>query len=157
MNTSTRRTNSVEETQVAGEEFADLLQPCDIVVLTGTLGAGKTAFTQGLARGLGVSDRVTSPTFTLVREHVCSHASGIARLHHADLYRTNSLDEIEDLTFEELVQPHGVAVVEWGEMAIGLWPPSIWAIELDVINDDTRVIRVTQTPAPTRTAERWAK
>ena len=152
---TSRRTRSVAETQRAGEEFAALLRPCDIVVLTGTLGAGKTAFTQGLAKGLGVLDRVTSPTFTLVREHVCSGATGIDRLHHADLYRTNSLDEIEDLTFEEVVQPRGVAVVEWGEMGSGLWPETIWALEIDVIDDDTREIRVTRTPSSERTATDW--
>lgn len=156
MKVTTRRSGSVEETQQAGEEFAALLRPCDIVILTGTLGAGKTAFTQGLARGLGVSDRVTSPTFTLVREHRCSSANGIDRLHHADLYRTNSRDEIEDLTFDELVQPRGVAVVEWGEMAGDLWPPTIWAIEIEVVDDETRALHVTRTPAPERNVDDWA-
>lgn len=153
---SSRRTFGVDETQRAGAEFAELLEPCDIVLLSGTLGAGKTAFTQGLARGLGVTERVTSPTFTLVREHVCQSSSGIDRLHHADLYRTNTLDEIADLTFDEIVQPRGVAVVEWGEMGAALWPSTIWALRIDVIDDDVRDILVTATPSPERTAETWA-
>lgn len=154
---TTRRTHSVIETQRAGEDFAALLEPCDIVVLSGTLGAGKTAFTQGLARGLGVVDRVTSPTFTLVREHQCASDRGIDRLHHADLYRTNSLDEIEDLTFDELVQPRGVAIVEWGEMGAGLWPDTVWTIEIAVVDDETRDICVTRTPSPQRNASDWAR
>lgn len=153
---NSRRTHGIDETYRAGAEFAELLEPCDIVVLTGTLGAGKTAFTQGLARGLGVSERVTSPTFTLVREHECQSKTGITRLHHADLYRTNSLDEIADLTFDEIVQPRGVAVVEWGEMGAALWPPTVWALRIDVIDDDVREILVTATPSPERTAETWA-
>lgn len=152
---SSRRTHGVDETQRAGAEFAELLEPCDIVVLSGTLGAGKTAFTQGLARGLGVTERVTSPTFTLVREHRCQSRSGIDRLHHADLYRTNTLDEIADLTFDEIVQPRGVAVVEWGEMGAALWPSTIWALRIDVIDDDVREFHVTATPSPERTAETW--
>ncbi|CAB4863536.1 unannotated protein [freshwater metagenome] len=153
-----RATSSVEETKRAGRELASLLTPGDIILLTGPLGAGKTAFTQGLAVGLGVSDRVTSPTFTLVRQHQCANRQGIAVLHHADVYRTNSLDEIEDLALEELVEVGGVAVIEWGEMAAGLLGRTAWRITIEVVNDDERTIVVDEASVGERLAmmQGWA-
>ena len=143
----TRRSRGISETHDAGSLFATWLAPRDIVVVSGPLGAGKTAFTQGVARGLGVRDRVTSPTFTLVREHECDNQSGITRLHHADLYRTNTRDEIEDLLFEELVEPSGVAIVEWGEMGDGLWPAGVWRLEILVVDDELRDILIHESPS----------
>ena len=150
----TRRSSEISETHDAGPLFATWLAPRDIVVVSGPLGAGKTALTQGVARGLGVRDRVTSPTFTLVREHECDNTAGITHLHHADLYRTNSLDEIEDLVFEELVEPSGVAVIEWGEMGDGLWPVGVWRVEIRVIDDELRDIIIHETP-PGRDVTGW--
>ncbi len=156
--TLTRATSSVEATQRAGRELASLLRAGDIILLTGPLGAGKTAFTQGLAVGLGVSDRVTSPTFTLVRQHQCTTSQGISILHHADVYRTNSLDEIEDLALEELVEVGGVAVIEWGEMAAALLGRTAWRITIDVVDDDQRTIVVDETSVGERLAmlQEWA-
>ena len=156
--TLTRATSSVEATQRAGRELASLLRAGDIILLTGPLGAGKTAFTQGLAVGLGVSDRVTSPTFTLVRQHQCTTSQGISILHHADVYRTNSLDEIEDLALEELVEVGGVAVIEWGEMAAALLGRTAWRITIDVVDDDQRTIVVDETSVGERLAmlQKWA-
>ena len=156
--TLTRATSSVEETKRAGSALASLLRAGDIILLTGPLGAGKTAFTQGLAVGLGVSDRVTSPTFTLVRQHQCANRQGIAVLHHADVYRTNSLDEIEDLALEELVEVGGVAVIEWGEMAAGLLGRTAWRITIEVVNDDERTIVVDEASVGERLAmmQGWA-
>lgn len=112
-----RHCASAEETRAAGESFAEVLYPGDVVVLSGRLGAGKTTFAQGVARGLGVRERVTSPTFTLVRPHACANARGIATLYHADVYRTGSLAEVLDLDLTELVEEAAVALVEWGETA----------------------------------------
>jgi len=156
--TLTRATSSVEETKRAGRELAPILASGDIILLTGPLGAGKTAFTQGLAAGLGVSDRVTSPTFTLVRQHRCVNSQGISILHHADVYRTNSLDEIEDLALEELVEVGGVAVIEWGEMAAALLGRTAWRITIDVVDDDQRRIVVDETSVGERLAmvQKWA-
>jgi len=153
-----RATSSVEETKRAGRELASLLRAGDIILLTGPLGAGKTAFTQGLAVGLGVSDRVTSPTFTLVRQHRCVNSQGISILHHADVYRTNSLDEIEDLALEELVEVGGVAVIEWGEMTEALLGRTAWRITIDVVDDDHRTIVVDETSVGERLKEltEWA-
>jgi len=156
--TLTRATSNVEETKRAGRELAPILASGDIILLTGPLGAGKTAFTQGLAAGLGVSDRVTSPTFTLVRQHRCVNSQGIAVLHHADVYRTNSLDEIEDLALEELVEVGGVAVIEWGEMAEALLGRTAWRITIEVVDDDQRRIVVDETSVGERLTmlQEWA-
>lgn len=112
-----RHCASAEETQAAGEAFAAVLRPGDVVLLTGRLGAGKTTFVQGVARGLGVKERVTSPTFTLVRPHACENAHGVTTLYHADVYRAGSLAEVFDLDLTELIEESAVALVEWGETA----------------------------------------
>ncbi len=100
-----------EETIAAGVGFARALRSGDIVLLTGMLGAGKTTFTKGVATGLGVSERVTSPTFTMVREHHCANDRGIEVLHHCDVYRVQTLDEVIDLALGELVEDASVALV----------------------------------------------
>jgi tRNA threonylcarbamoyladenosine biosynthesis protein TsaE len=121
-----------DDTQLAGEAFAQVLRPGDVVLLSGQLGAGKTTFVQGVARGLGVTERVTSPTFTMVREHECVNDRGISTLHHADVYRVGSLDEVVDLALGELVEESAVALIEWGEIASSVFG-------LDVMNVDFRI------------------
>jgi tRNA threonylcarbamoyladenosine biosynthesis protein TsaE len=113
----TRHCVDAAATEAAGEDFAAILRPGDVVLLSGPLGAGKTTFVKGVARGLGVSERVTSPTFTIVRPHVCHNEHGIDVLHHADVYRVASLDEVYDLALGELVEESAVAIIEWGELA----------------------------------------
>lgn len=96
-------------TRALAAELADLLLDGDLVVLTGDLGAGKTCFTQGLGAGLGIEDRITSPTFTLVSEY-----QGRLRLHHLDVYRLDGPADALDLDLHELAE-EGVTVIEWGE------------------------------------------
>lgn len=112
-------THGVEETRALAGALAELLQPGDIVLLSGDLGAGKTAFAQGLAAGLGVAEQVTSPTFTLVR----SYPDGRLPLHHLDVYRLDHLQEALDLGLPELVDSGAVTVIEWGEVVIPVLPP----------------------------------
>ncbi len=137
-----RHTASADDTQRAGEEFAALLRPGDIVLLSGILGAGKTTFTQGVARELGVSDRVTSPTFTMVRQHECVNERGIVTLHHADVYRAGSLSEIDDLALGELVEESAVALVEWGDVAAPLFGHDVISVTFVVDEDDGRTLEV---------------
>lgn len=137
-----RRAASATDTASAGYELAALLEAGDVVLLTGTLGAGKTTFVQGVAKGLGVSERVTSPTFVMVREHSCHNERGIVTLHHADVYRVESLDEVLDLALGELVEEAGVALVEWGELAAALFGRDVLEITIDVDDDDARFISV---------------
>jgi tRNA threonylcarbamoyladenosine biosynthesis protein TsaE len=149
---------SAEDTIAAGEAFAALLSSNDIVLLSGTLGAGKTTFVKGVARGLGVKERVTSPTFTMVREHHCSNALGIETLHHCDVFRVDSLDEVLDLSLGELVEDSGVAVVEWGELAAAVFGRDVMTIEFSVEDDEARILTVGGVLAEGRTAKMdvWA-
>ena len=117
-------TSSVEETQELGCALAGVLTPGTVLVLAGGLGAGKTALAQGVAKGLGVTSRVTSPTFTMVATHATDGSRGISTMLHADLYRVGSGVEADDLAIAELVEDEAVALVEWGDMAPGVLGPA---------------------------------
>lgn len=104
-------TNSERETEELGARLAGRLEPGAVVAFTGDLGAGKTAFTRGLARGLGISERVTSPTFTIVNEY----EGGRLPLFHFDMYRLGSSDELFDIGWEDYLARGGVCAVEWSE------------------------------------------
>jgi tRNA threonylcarbamoyladenosine biosynthesis protein TsaE len=138
-----RHARDAAATQWAGEQFAGVLVAGDIVLLEGPLGAGKTTFTQGVARGLGVSERVTSPTFTVVRQHRCAGRNGITTLHHADIYRVESLGEVVDLALGELAEESAVVVVEWGDLASSLFGTDVLSVVLTTHGDESRTIDVT--------------
>lgn len=110
--------SSVEETWKLAERFAADLKPGDVVCLEGDLGAGKTTFTQGLAAAMGVSGRVTSPTFCIVREHV----GGQRLLVHMDLYRLHDESDVESIGWEDYLSQGAVLAVEWPERAGSLVP-----------------------------------
>ena len=137
-----RRTTSGPQTQLAGEQFVKVLRAGDVVLLNGSLGAGKTTFVQGAARALGVSERVTSPTFTVVRQHQCHNAGSITTLHHADIYRVEQVDEIIDLAISELVEEDAVALVEWGELAGANFGSQVLIVDFSFIDDDIRDLTV---------------
>ncbi len=113
--------DSVAGTKAVATALARTVRSGDTILLIGDLGAGKTAFAQGFAAGLGVRGPVTSPTFALVRQYECGPECRVELLIHADVYRTESLDEVIDLAISELVEEHAVAVIEWGT-----WPPRCW-------------------------------
>ncbi len=157
---SWRRTcATAEDTVAAGAAFAEVLRPSDIVLLSGTLGAGKTTFVKGVAAGLGVRERVTSPTFTMVREHRCSNDLGIETLHHCDVYRVESLDEVLDLALGELVEDAAVALVEWGELAASVFGRDVMTIDFEVDDADGRVLTVDGELAARRATQldAWAR
>jgi tRNA threonylcarbamoyladenosine biosynthesis protein TsaE len=131
-----------EATKSAGEEFARVLRPGDIVLLSGQLGAGKTTFIQGVGRGLGVEDRVTSPTFTMVRQHESVNDLGITTLHHADVYRVEKLDEVIDLALGELVEESAVALVEWGDIATSVFGRDVMTVTFVLDHDEGRTLVV---------------
>ena len=102
---------SPAETEALGEQFGRVAQRGLVIALSGDLGAGKTQFVRGLARGLGISGRVHSPTFTLVNEY----GGGRLKLFHLDLYRLETAEQILSAGIEEYLQPDGVSVIEWAE------------------------------------------
>lgn len=104
--------NCYEETQKIASDFAKKLKPGDVITLDGDLGAGKTAFTGGLAKGLGITGYVTSPTFTIVNEY----QNGTMPLFHFDVYRIESMDDLYDIGWEDYVSQGGVCVVEWADI-----------------------------------------
>ena len=104
-------THGPEETEALGEKLAQHLRPGDVIAFYGDLGAGKTAFTRGLARGLGVTEPVTSPTYTIVNEYL----SGRLPLFHFDMYRLGSAEELFDIGWEDYLERGGVCAVEWSE------------------------------------------
>ena len=104
-------TNSPEETEALGRALGQRVKAGTVLAYTGDLGAGKTAFTRGLARGLGVEDRVTSPTYTIVNEY----EGGRLPLFHFDLYRLNDGEELYDIGWEDYLARGGVCAVEWSE------------------------------------------
>lgn len=127
------RSRSVDETRAIGEAIGSLLLPGDVVSLSGDLGAGKTAFVQGVARTLGVQGRVTSPSFVIMREY-----SGDLPMLHVDVYRLNSLQEVIDLGFEEFLDPSRVVLIEWGDAVGPVLPESHLNLEMRIEDETER-------------------
>ena len=109
------RTKTPAETETVGETLAAALGPGAVVAFTGDLGAGKTAFVSGMAEGLGIEERVTSPTFTIVNEY----EGGRLPLFHFDMYRLGSADELFHIGWEDYLARNGVCAVEWSENVAG--------------------------------------
>ena len=131
------RSHAVKETEAFAEKLAKALFPGAVVALWGGLGAGKTAFVRGLARGLGVAGRVTSPTFTLVHEH-----RGSPGLCHFDLYRLDE-DGLMDMGVEEYFGSGAISAIEWPGNAGSLLPEERLDVRLEPDGDDGRSITVT--------------
>jgi tRNA threonylcarbamoyladenosine biosynthesis protein TsaE len=135
-------TSSADDTRRLGRAVAEALRPGDVVALAGDLGAGKTAFVQGAAAGLGVTDPVVSPTFTLVREY-----DGRVHVIHVDVYRLDRINDVVDLGFDEFLDGSAVVFVEWGDVIQGLLPESWLGVDLSLDQDDDsrRTVRLTGT------------
>ena len=128
-------THTVEETELAGEKLSKALAAYSVVALYGDLGAGKTAFVRGMARGLGSKDRVTSPTFTIVNEY-----SGNLELFHFDMYRLKSSDELFDIGWEDYLARGGVCVVEWSENVADAFDGTEIKVGIEKLSDTDRKI-----------------
>ena len=129
--------HSTQETEAIGEELAQKLRGGDVLAFTGSLGMGKTAFTRGLARGLGCRGRVTSPTFTIVNEY-----EGRTPLFHFDMYRLGSSDELFDIGWEDYLSRGGVCAVEWSENIADALPADAIQVRIERVDDMTRRITV---------------
>lgn len=133
-------TRSVAETRSVAAALWPLLRPGDLIFLGGDLGAGKTAFVQGLAAAMGVAGPVTSPTFTLVRAY---EGSAGERLVHADVYRLEHLQEVEDLGLADSLDDGAVVVIEWGEVAAPVLPGDHLEIRLEFgAGEEDRLVRL---------------
>ena len=133
-------THSADETQALGQKLASRLAPGDVIAYFGDLGAGKTAFTRGLAQGLGITDPVTSPTYTIVNEYL----SGRIPLFHFDMYRLSSSDELFDIGWEDYLDRGGVCAVEWSENVRDALPPDAVTVTIARCpeNDGWRTITI---------------
>lgn len=127
-------TKSVEETQELGEKLGRLLTKGDLVALKGDLGAGKTAFARGIARGVGSEDFVTSPTFTIINEY-----NGDVPVAHIDVYRLSDAGELEEVGFRDYLKEY-VVIIEWADLVIDILPEEILWVELETIGEQERRI-----------------
>ena len=130
-------THSPEETEKLGAALAQRLKPGTIIAYTGDLGAGKTAFTRGLAKGLGYTQPVTSPTYTIVNEYL----GGRIPLFHFDMYRLASSDDLWDIGWEDYLERGGVCAVEWSENVADAMEGAI-RVDIAKLSDDTREITI---------------
>ena len=130
-------TNSPAETEALGQRLAETLQPGDVIAYFGDLGAGKTAFTRGLAQGLGITDPVTSPTYTIVNEYL----GGRLPLFHFDMYRLSSADDLFDIGWEDYLDRGGVCAVEWSENVTEAMEGAV-SVTIDVLGENTRRITI---------------
>jgi tRNA threonylcarbamoyladenosine biosynthesis protein TsaE len=131
-------TASADETRALGAAFARVLHQGDVVVLEGDLGAGKTTFVQGVGRALGVDEPMVSPTFTIVREY-----DGDVPIAHVDVYRLDTLGELHDLGFEDVLDGSRITFVEWGDVVAQALPRDRVVVRLELgADDDERVVTV---------------
>jgi tRNA threonylcarbamoyladenosine biosynthesis protein TsaE len=130
-------TSDRNETILLGERIGKSLKAGDIVALSGELGAGKTTLIQGIAKGLGIRDWVTSPTFTIINEF-----KGTVNLYHVDLYRIDRMEDAVDVEIEEYFTKGGVTVIEWAEKIKPLLPDKTIEINMDIISDNKRKIKI---------------
>lgn len=129
--------NSVEETEAFAEQFSKRLSGNEIIAMYGDLGAGKTCFTRGLARGLGVNDGVSSPTFAIVNEY-----SGQYPIYHFDMYRIEDWNDLESIGFFDYIN-NGVIIIEWSENIEGALPREIIKVYIDKNdNENERIIKI---------------
>ena len=139
------KTNNVDETRQLAARLAEFVVPRDLLLLVGDLGAGKTAFTQGLGESLGVTDAITSPTFILARAY-----TGRLILHHLDVYRIEDLEEVRDLALPELLEGDSVTVIEWGDQILPAVPQNYLEVSLEYgLEDDERYLTIS------RAGESW--
>lgn len=130
-------TKSPEDTVLLGERIARSLKPNDVVAITGELGAGKTTLIQGVAKGLGINNWITSPTFTLINEF-----TGKLNLYHVDLYRIDSVADAEDIAIEEYFNKGGVTVIEWAEKIGPILPAGTVEIKISIVSDNERSLEI---------------
>ena len=134
------RTNSQKQTQKVGADFAKSLKAGDIVALFGDLGAGKTVFVKGMARGLGIKGKITSPTFVFVKTYKLKSGP----FHHVDLYRGKATKDFKSLALNEIFAPDAITVVEWADRLNKFLPKKRWEVKIEKIDENKRRITITK-------------
>lgn len=148
-------TRSESETLDFGAMLASWLCGGDVVLLHGDLGAGKTVLAKGIARGLGVVGLVTSPSFALVNEYALPSSSPVSHLYHLDLYRLDTIGDLETIGFSDIVNaPTVVTLIEWPERALGVLPDRYLLAEIDTRGEGTRGFSISGSPADATWQER---
>lgn len=143
---------SLDDTHVVAEAIAALVKAGDVIVLAGDMGAGKTAFAQGFGRALGVTEPITSPTFTVVH----TYDTGRIVMHHADLYRLDRRSEVDDLGLDEMIDGRGVLLVEWGDVVADSFGDHLEVL-LERVDDSDEARRITIRSIGRRWDTRWSK
>lgn len=143
---------SLAETHALAAAIAGLAKVGDVILLAGDMGAGKTAFAQGFGRALGITEPITSPTFTVVH----TYDTGRVVLHHADLYRLDRRSEIDDLGLDELTEGRGILLVEWGDVLAETFGDHL-AILIERTDDSDDARRITIRSVDRRWETRWPK
>ena len=130
-------THTAIETEEEGRRLGETLRKGDVVSLRGSLGAGKTVLAKGIAKALGITEAIVSPTFTLVQEY-----DGKEKLYHLDLYRLSGGDEFESMGGEEFLYPDGITLIEWSEKIEDMLPDSTIFVTVDILPDGSRDIDI---------------
>ena len=134
-------TKSAEETEALGQRLGRLLRKGDILAMRGTLAAGKTTLTKGIARSLGIRDEITSPTFCLISEY-----AGAMPLYHMDVYRLDGAEDFINLGTDDMLYGEGVCVIEWSEKIMSELPDTAIVIDIGVNDDGSRTVRISNWP-----------
>jgi tRNA threonylcarbamoyladenosine biosynthesis protein TsaE len=142
----------LDDTHAMAAAIAALVKAGDVIVLAGDMGAGKTAFAQGFGRALGVTEPITSPTFTVVH----TYDTGRIVMHHADLYRLDRRSEVEDLGLDEMIDGRGVLLVEWGDVVADSFGDHLEVL-LERVDDSDEARRITIRSIGRRWDTRWSK
>ena len=147
------RAHSLADTRAIADALAAVARRGDLIVLAGEMGAGKTAFAKGFGEALGVTEPITSPTFTLVHSY---DTPGKLTLHHADIYRLSTQHEVADLALAELLEYDGIVLLEWGDVvARSLGEHLLVQLDIDLDDEDARDITISGTGRSW--ADRWAR
>jgi len=133
---------SPEETHSIGERLARSLGPGAVIALRGGLGAGKTCLVKGIARGLGIAEDITSPTYTIVSEYNACLDGKAVPLYHIDAYRLNGDEDFENTGAGELIADKGIAIIEWSERIPASIPPDATTVEIEITGPQSRLLRV---------------
>ncbi|MCX5749882.1 MAG: tRNA (adenosine(37)-N6)-threonylcarbamoyltransferase complex ATPase subunit type 1 TsaE [Candidatus Saganbacteria bacterium] len=131
---------SPSETRLLGKQLSADIRPGDVIALYGGLGAGKTTFVQGILQGLGISDNATSPSFVIMNEYPLKEKGG--SLYHLDLYRLDSINDIEDLDIEDILNGDSILIIEWAEKMGSLLPEGCVKIYFEMTGEYQREIRI---------------